>query len=133
MFKSPVVKIALFAAMVLIAHICATIFGWYETYWWFDIPMHFLGGVAAAISAQFLLDDYADRKLFQSFSKPLNILILIAFATLAAVAWECMEFALDIYTHGPNFQHDLVDTMKDLCMGLIGGGLAAIAITFKRK
>lgn len=118
--------------LVIILHIIATLTGWYEMFWWFDIPMHFFGGLAVAFSSSFMLNDFKARGKFKANWKPLNILILIGFAAIAAIAWEIMEFSFDLYFH-THLQPDLLDTMKDLSMGLIGGGLAAIITVYIRR
>lgn len=123
-------KIALAPSVILILHILASIFGWYEQYWWFDIPLHFFGGASIAIASYYLLKDYEQRNIATIRSPILRILILIAFVGFAAAVWECMEFAFDTYTK-TSLQVSLLDTIKDIAMGISGGGLTALLITAK--
>jgi hypothetical protein len=131
-FSNQLVKIAWAPFIVLIIHILATLFGWYEANWWFDIPLHFLGGMAISLSAYYLLEEFSNRQKFHNEFWGLRILLLVAITAMAAVAWEFMEFTFDnlAQTH---FQPSLVDTIKDLAIGLNGGGLVAILTLFKRK
>ena len=130
MFNNPLIKIAIAPFAVLILHILGTFGGWYEMFWWFDIPMHFLGGVAAAISSYYVLQDFGSRNLFAMQSVPLKILTLLAFTSLAAVSWEFFEFSLDRYV-STEMQPGILDTIKDLAMGLTGGGLVALFTALK--
>ncbi len=125
MNKHSLFKIAVGPAIVLVIHIIVTVTGCYERWWWFDIPMHLIGGFAMGTAAYYLLQDYERRGEFKSQSNHLTILLIIGFVALAAVSWEFLEFALDTFWH-TNLQTDIIDTIKDLCMGLIGGSTAAI-------
>lgn len=130
MNKHSLFKIALGPALILVIHILAVVTGCYERWWWFDIPMHLIGGFAMGTAGYYLLQDFAGRGEFKSNSKALTILIIIGFVALAAVCWEFLEFALDTFWH-TNLQPDIIDTIKDLCMGLIGGSTAAILKVLK--
>jgi hypothetical protein len=125
-------KIAIAPIVVLLAHILATVFGWYENNWWFDIPMHFAGGIATAISSYYFLEDFSDRQKFHTQFKPLQILIIIALVALAAVVWEMMEFTFDTIA-GTNLQPSLPDTVKDLTVGMTSGILTTLAIVWRKK
>lgn len=117
--------------IVVILHIIAVFAGWYEMFWWFDIPMHLVGGLAITFSAAVAIQEFKNRGKLSITWKPLNILLLLGLASLAAFAWEIMEFALDIFFH-TDHQPSVLDTMKDICMGLIGGAIVAIVTTFKK-
>lgn len=118
--------------IVLIIHVIATITGWYELFWWFDIPMHFLGGFAIATTVAAVLDYFQAKGEFKATWKPLYFAILLMFVGAAAAIWELMEFSLDFFLR-TSMQATILDTMKDICMGFIGGGLAALIIILKKK
>lgn len=132
MNKKTLLQIALGPIIVIGLHSLGTIAGWYEMWWWFDIPMHFLGGVAIAISIHGILSAFEANKQFKISWKPLKFLTLLAFVALAAVFWELFEFCLDIYFQ-TDMQPGVIDTIKDICMGLIGGGLSGLVITLRKK
>lgn len=132
MLKNPLVRISLAPFALLALHIIATVGGWYEAWWWFDIPMHFLGGVAIATSSYFLLQDFSKRNMFAAQFTPLKILTILSFTALAAVSWEFFEFTLDTYV-STSMQPGIADTIKDLAMGISGGGIVATILSFRKS
>lgn len=115
---------------VLILHIFADLTGLYENYWWMDIPLHFLGGIAIAIASYFLLEYFTQTKKLSIESLALKFLIVISFVALSAIAWEFLEYFLDFY-FATEMQPSILDTMKDLAMGLLGGFTVMIAQQIK--
>lgn len=93
-------------------------FYWYSAIWWFDIPMHFLGGVFLALLglwiAQFLL--FAQKKDFTLAS---GVVFVLTFVFLVGSFWEVFEFVVDAYTTMRGF--NVLDTVSDLCFDLAGG------------
>ena len=85
-----------------------------------DPIMHFMGGVAAAFffyQAAF----YSGRYL--GILSPLALGIMaFGLAATAAVVYEIGEFASDVF-FGTNIQRDVSNTMRDLILGVMGGGL----------
>jgi hypothetical protein len=130
-FKT-LLKIAVPPLIVLLFHVIGTILGWYEIHWWMDIPAHFLGGFAIVWSFSEVLNYFKSTKQYSVTWKPLHIFLLLGVAGLAAATWELMEFAFDVYFHTTT-QPGLLDTIKDICMGLSGGGLAAIITSYKKR
>jgi len=129
MNKQTIYKIVIGPFAVAIFHIIATVVGWYEMFWWFDIPMHFLGGVVTAYSSYAMLRYFESKGQYKVTWKPLHILLLLGLVSMTAVSWEFMEYAFDLFfqTH---MQAGIMDTLKDICMGLIGGGLVALVTTY---
>ena len=130
--KNPLFKLAWAPAIVLLLHIVATLAGWYVSFWWFDIPLHFLGGMAITLSAYYLLEYFESINKFQVTFSPLYLLLLLAFAALAALCWELMEYAFDTLAD-TNLQPGMTDTIKDLTVGLIGGSLTALLAVYPKK
>lgn len=122
-------KIAYAPSIVLILHILATVFGWYDQILWLDTPMHFLGGIAIAISSYYFLDFVDLRTSFHE--RLFRFLFIIALTGLCAVAWEILEFLFDRFfqTH---MQPGMLDTMKDLAFGILGGSVGAFVMLFKK-
>ena len=52
----------------------------------------------------------------------LELVLVAALATTAAVVWEFAEFSVD-QAFGTNVQVSLANTMKDLAVGMAGAGL----------
>lgn len=130
MLKNSLIRISIAPFVLLVVHIFATLGGWYEIWWWFDIPMHFLGGVAVAFSGYHLLQDFSKRNLLAIEFTPLKILTIMSFTALAAVSWEFFEFSLDTYVN-TNMQPGIVDTIKDLAIGISGGGIVGTILTLR--
>ncbi len=78
--------------------------------WWWDIPMHFLGGAwAGLIAAWFIL----------IACKEPTVLECIGFALFCGVAVEILEF-LTGFQASP-FMHPALDTAKDFILDAFGG------------
>lgn len=124
-------KLSLGPILVLIIHVIASLTGWYESIFWLDTPMHFLGGLSIGISAYYFLVHSQLKNL--AFNATLfEILTIISITALAAVSWETLEYNLD-QIFGTVMQPSIRDTMKDLAFGLIGGTLASLLIFNKNK
>lgn len=94
-------------------------FGVYERYYWFDRPMHFLGGVAMAMTGFSLLQIAKKKKWIRIKFLWLEVFLVICFVAFMAVAWEFHEFLLDSFL-GSTHQSSVGDTMRDLFLGIIG-------------
>lgn len=87
----------------------ATSLYWY--YSWFDILMHFWGGILVVLGV------YAVCSLKHVPLKPTSFVI---FGTLffIMIIWELFEWKIGLFDP----EHHMADTLKDLIMGF-GGGL----------
>jgi len=82
---------------------------WY--WWWFDIPMHILGGTWAGLCAAWLV---ARR------GNTFTLVGCLAFGLLVGAAWEVFEYIEKIAVIYENY---IADTMTDLVMDIIGAAL----------
>ncbi len=89
-----------------------------------DIPMHFAGGVVITLSGAVLLRVALEAGLLRDLNRILAAVLLVCFATTAAVAWEFAEFLADHY-FAAGAQGSIADTMGDLLLGMAGALLAA--------
>lgn len=99
----------------------ATFLHWYEVVWWFDMPMHFLGGLtvfyfSAIIWKGALKWVTVGRFLFES----------IITALLIGVLWEGLEYYLFVNYGSPQFI--LMDSFSDVFFDLSGSILGALLI-----
>ncbi len=101
----------------------------YSWYPYFDVPMHFGGGVAMGVLALALWDHHI-RSITFSVKNPwvkhiFFALCILGFVGLVGIAWEWFEFGLDeFFTVRNNWglaQAGLSDTMADLFLDLLGG------------
>ena len=102
--------------------------GAYQQWWWFDIPMHFLGGILIAYSLILVLRNLDKEIIIKD--RFLEILVIIGLLSSIAIYWEFYEFAKRMISHG--LQNSLEDTLLDLIMGLVGGFITAIWIKVKK-
>lgn len=112
-------------SLVLIAHGFG-VYIFYHIYTWYDVPMHLIGGFVSGILAwQIWTYSVDDLKMKNGIGKQwILFLFIIGLTALIAVVWELHEFVLDYFREekrGFSLQEDLVDTMKDILLGLIGG------------
>ena len=117
---SKILKAFLAPVIVLLIHIILLFLGLYSDYEWIDIPMHFLGGFAVAITFVLLLKLLQEKKLFGRSHWLVFFVFIISLVCLIAVLWEFSEFILDKITHF-NIQLSVADTLSDLLFGLLGG------------
>lgn len=112
---------------VVVIYLIGLVFGWYDFIPPLDIPTHFMGGVAIA---------YFYRSAIRNSQKflgdiPFAIQIILAFTATGttAVLWEFYENLSD-YFLGTQHVFGLNDTLKDMCLGLMGALLLSL---FYRK
>jgi predicted membrane protein len=89
----------------------------HDLYWhylWLDIPMHFVGGLwAALVSAWFL----------RYVHSPYSLVYVLIGVLIIGIAWEIMEYVIGFQRE----QDYAFDTSLDLVMDLCGGVLGFLA------
>jgi hypothetical protein len=88
-----------------------------------DMPMHFLGGMAAALFFRVALLRGAANGLIGVNQARTQCFLVLALTCCAAAAWECAEFLSDTYL-GTHAQLGPLDTLSDMLFGL--GGAATL-------
>jgi len=129
-------SVSILFATIVIFHFAAIIRHWYWTVRWFDIPMHYLGGVFSAMVFYWLFSEaiaiLSDQKV--------PFWVLFAFAlgwvALIGVVWELSEYASDMILLGrmeviERAQQGMRDTMEDLSLDLLGGASVAVFLRFR--
>ncbi len=92
--------------------------GWYDRWWWFDIPMHIVGGMVTAWSTQrFFMN--MKIKLAKFGRMEMYPFILVGATAIIGIVWEVYEFFLHLIT-GFITQPSVADTVGDLVNDLIG-------------
>ena len=125
--------------LVLTAHALGMM-GVYWLYYWYDIPVHFLGGFAAGVLGLDLWYFFvSDLRMAKVWMRPWMIRFTFAMGIvgLIGVGWELHEFILDYVrsiVHGVKIvrQPSIADTMLDFVMDL-SGGFVAYVITGNRN
>jgi hypothetical protein len=119
--KRLAVRIISLILTILILNTLAMKFHWYFSIWWFDMPMHLLGGFWLGLFIIWLLK-------IKEISLSEIIKILLGFL-IVALGWEVFEISVDrIITQNP---FNTLDTLSDVCFGL-GGALLSI-FYFEKK
>ena len=102
------------ACIVAALHVHAINNNLYNTIFWFDILVHFCGGVFVALAAATFLDTFGFRT---------TVPLCIAAALAAGIAWEIFEL-LSGFPHAV-WMNNSLDIAKDLCMDVVGGVVGA--------
>ena len=122
------VVIFAFAALFM-----GSIRGLYETYWWWDITLHFSSGLLLGILGFLIIYVMNENERVQIYLRPkFAALFAFIFAVAAGTLWEIFEFFMD-QTFGYTMQKamfddpsGLTDTMWDLIVDSLGAGSVAV-------
>lgn len=117
---SMIIRVSFFliaTSTLALVHNIATSFFLYWKYPWFDIPMHFLGGVCVALGFS-VLPFFRIRlsPRYQSF------VAYLAFVFLVGTFWEIFELVYGISLTSDSADL-IIDTAKDFFFDLIGGSV----------
>lgn len=96
------------------------VFNMYSYFPNFDIPMHFIGGVAISYFFVYLvIGSIEDNYLGKSNLFVLMLIVLMLTAT-TTIFWEFLEWLSDYFFKTP-MQVSLNDTLLDMLLGILGG------------
>jgi len=117
--------------VVAVGHALGILLHWYNKYFFFDIIVHFSGGVWVIFTAFVFLP--ALRQNLNLMSKTKFVLSLAFLALFIGVLWEIFEFSIDRYVlfrwdFIPGVQGSPLDTLLDLIIDALGGTAAALYI-----
>ena len=115
------IRTSLLVIFIFLINYVAMKLHWYSLLWWFDIPMHYLGGLWLGLAMVYLFPPKENR--------PKAILGTIVGVLFFALAWEVFEYFVDENIAKNGF--DIYDTMSDICFDL-AGAFTAIFYFFKR-
>lgn len=89
-------------------------FHWYFSIWYFDMLMHFLGGIWLGFISIYLFNfDPNSKKSFFN---------IIAAVFIVGMGWEIFEIVVNAYTTENTF--NILDTLSDLLFDTAGGVFA---------
>lgn len=129
--KNLILQACILVLGIAVVNQLANFFYWYSTIWWFDMPMHFLGGFFVGLLMVYLYwfsPLHKESGLQKTFSR-YTVYILLGVISIGLM-WEVFEFVVDMYTthNGLN----VLDTLSDLCFDLAGGSTAFFLLHFHR-
>lgn len=129
MLKTPLfIWIFITIAVIAALHFSALQFYLYWRFWWFDILIHFFGGLWAALSFLWLFFQFGFTNIIKN-NKNYNLAVAFLASFLVGVMWESFEYYFGIaVTDAANYT---VDTMTDISFDLIGGFAAYCVFMFK--
>ncbi len=104
---------------IWLVHTLANMFYWYSAIWWFDIPMHILGGVFLALTAGALF-----FKVLLPLTFKERMVIILLFVFIAGLGWELFEYFVQNFIKGDQLA-SFPDSVKDMMMDLFGGIVAS--------
>jgi|GEM_PF-440396 len=118
-FASTLVLLIIFIAGL---HIAAMRFNLYFSIWWFDIPMHFLGGLWSGLFVIF----YSLLRTHSRGEAPSHTRVLcvgLGAAIVFGLAWELYEYLFGFtFTTKSSYGFDtIVDMILDMLGGLTAG------------
>jgi hypothetical protein len=118
MNKDYIYQISLISLIAILHGVFGIMLGLYML-WWFDILMHFLGGLWVGISAYFFIykRGFPGSHYLQSVNK---IIVVLAVTLIVGLIWEVFEYANGL-TFVLGDESYYLDTCYDIIMDLLGG------------
>ncbi len=128
MIREHLLRLAFVTALLIaFLHISAVNFFLYWSYWWFDIPMHLLGGFFLGLLSLWFLVFYSQKGF--AFSQLQTLFVAVLGALFVGLVWELFEYSAGI-TFNSIGSYPL-DTIKDLIMDVTGGYVAYVYCFYK--
>ncbi|HWA32279.1 MAG TPA: hypothetical protein VG694_02425 [Candidatus Paceibacterota bacterium] len=117
--KKLLIRTTSLAFFIFFVNFIAMKFHWYYSMWWFDMPMHFVGGFWAGLLVACIYppEDVSFKSVFKF------ALLVLAIG----IAWEIFEiFIYDYFKIQP---FNTLDTISDILFDISGGLLSIIYIS----
>lgn len=124
-------SLLLFVLIIFAVQGIATYFYWYWRIWWFDMPMHFLGGLWVGLSMLWLF--FLSGRFGQNGKRTTGIIFAVGIFSVFVIAilWEVFEYIVQLlFPSGTPY--DMLDTLSDIFWGVTGGTIASFSFTRKR-
>ncbi len=119
--KKLLIRLASIVTFIFAINYVAMKFYWYFSIWYFDMPMHLLGGFWVGLASIYIFS--LKEFNFKFILKVFICVLLIGFF------WEIFEILVDKSITQDSF--NILDTTSDMFFDLAGGGLSIIYF-FKR-
>lgn len=114
--KKLLVRITSLILFICVLDLMAMKFYWYTSMWWFDMPMHFLGGLWVGLALIWFLKP-------KELNFPIVFRIILG-VFLVGLAWEIFEIIVNQLAAQDPF--NTLDTLSDLCFDLAGAFFSII-------
>lgn len=107
----------LLSVIIVVLNIYAGKYFWYWRFWWFDLVMHFTGGVTIALILFYFSQVFGLKEKIKISS------LILFFTVFIATVWEVTEFFIDYNLFGKNY---FFDTITDIFIALVGATIVSI-------
>jgi hypothetical protein len=107
------IRLVFLIFFILIITLGAMKFYWYQAIWWFDMPMHFLGGVVIVFLLAYFFRSYLSMK-----EVPQIINFLLLGVVIIGVGWEVFEYIFYNIIAGKIFI--ISDSLSDIFFATAG-------------
>jgi uncharacterized membrane protein YjdF len=114
--------LAIVAVTIVVANSVASLLHWYYFVWWFDMPMHFLGGFFTALIGMTL--GFRFFRATYQVNPNKAILLIVLLVVIIGVGWELYELVVQNIS-GTRLVTAL-DSVSDVFFDLAGGLTALI-------
>jgi hypothetical protein len=114
--------ILFFAALIAGLNLLALKYFLFWRLWWFDIPMHILGGFIIGSIALWLVAYEVPISIRLKINR---LLVAILVTLVIGIAWEIFEYQVGITKGEPGYWFD---TVHDVIDDVIGGLMAYLAL-----
>lgn len=121
--KGILVKILVLIVGIFVINSLAMRFHWYSIVWWFDMPMHALGGMWVALASLFIYR-YKHTTTEDIFRPKMIFVIALISVLVIGVLWEFFEFGMEAV--GTVDLANPIDSLSDICFDLAGGVVGAL-------
>ncbi len=111
-------RLGLAMLAVFVLQQIASFLHWFSLVWWFDMPMHFLGGFAMFYLSALVFFRKQPALPWQRY-----LALCVASGLAIGAGWEAFELGLAIRYGFPPFH--FVDSLSDMCFDAAGLCLAA--------
>jgi hypothetical protein len=108
---------------IWIVNTLANKFYWYSAMWYFDIPMHIMGGVFLCL----LFGALFFKKLLVLDTRDSLVAVLLG-VLIVGLGWEFFEYTVQAFSKGSLQIANLPDSIKDMAMDMVGGSFASIFV-----
>lgn len=115
---------AILFSVLAIINLLSMKFFWYQAIWWFDMPMHFIGGFTTLLLLTYIFYE----KIQFDFLFYRKIILLMLGAVLVGLLWEVFEYVFNNIIAGVEW--DIVDTSADLFWDTFGAFCALVFIRY---
>ena len=109
--------------ILFVLHCSALVYGFYDTFFWFDMLTHFFGGIVVVLGGSAFLSTRLPR-----FTRVKN---LVMFVVGVGLLWELYEYLVQIVIPATPFV-TLLDSLSDLGFDILGG-IVGIAFVYLIK